>query len=232
MNQVGNHLKAFLVIVFLILSLNGIYGQQYNLKAFDIERVRLKKIVEWTVIIDSANKRKDSSQTVYIFDSLGRIVEKQYDFYRTKSLFTSIKYFYNQENFLFKTLYNNPSNFETYNLIDPPDSTEFIVYEYNNRIKRKVNTWKTRTLTDSHVEELDYTYGNLYLKNGKEYVYFNAAGFLRIYKYKQVRQNMDNCLQDDQGNIFCDAWCTNLIDFIDLKKNGLLVSQTRFEYYF
>lgn len=231
MNLISHNTKVLLIIAFLKLSLSSLYGQQYNLKPADIEGIRLKKIVEWVVSIDSTNTRKDSSHTLYTFDSLGRLTEKKYNFSYNDTWFVSVKYVYNINGFLIDSIYKDPYSIEFSNLLDPPDSTEFIVYEYN-RIKKKINTWRAGIQSNMRVEELNYTYGNLYLKNKKEYVYFNASNSPSIFKYKFVIQNGDRCLQDKKGDIFCDVWFPNLIDFIEFKENNLIVSQTRFEYYF
>lgn len=221
-------MRSLLTFIAIVCSILIVRGQLYIPEKRDIQQFQLKKIIEWTINIDSVNNRADSSFKKYLFDSLGRLTEMNYEFSKEGTNFISVKYLYNEQGCLVDTIYNQPYSLSFSSFKQPVDSIETIIYDYS-RIAKIIKRWR-----GGKSEELNYNYGKLFLVNDKNYLFFTPyQGWKFMRDFVTIKTNdCFLCKKDKAGNTYRPVYDKDLVDFIEIKINGKLKQQTRFEYTF
>jgi len=144
-------MRSTFFIFFIACSVTA--AAQYNkFDAATIKQLGLYRVVETSITIDSLNHTADSSIEKFIYNTEGKLIEKDQDFTANETIFTSTIYTYNANGFMIDSVVNTPYTSFTHPLTQPPASTCYF-YNETGRIKTAVSKWQNGT-----VEESDYGY--------------------------------------------------------------------------
>jgi hypothetical protein len=144
-------MRSVLFIFFIACSFAA--AAQYNkLDVAMIKQLGLYRVIETSITTDSLNHTADSSIEKFIYNTEGKLVEKDQDFTANETVFTSIIYTYNANGFMIDSTVNTPYTSFTHTLSEPPASTCYF-YSETGRIKTAINKWQ-----NGITRETDYGY--------------------------------------------------------------------------
>ena len=149
----NNHAMKTLFISILAIGFAFNTAAQYNkLDAETVKKLRLYKVVEWTITTDSLNHSVDSSSIIFLYNRAGKLIEKDHDFNKDRSLFIATKYTYNAKGFLTDSSEDNPYTLIMGSRNLRPSSTASY-YDDHGKIKTVINKWP-----DGSIQESNYGY--------------------------------------------------------------------------
>jgi hypothetical protein len=123
-------MKTILIAILIMASAVNTIAQYNSLDAATVKKMKLAKITEWTISTDSLSNTTDSSCVRIIYNRSGKLIEKDYDFNKSQSIFISVQYSYNDKGFMIDSTENVPYLTISQPEVDTFASTEIIYGKY------------------------------------------------------------------------------------------------------
>ena len=134
-----------------------------------LKKLKINSLTETKYYYDTLNNINDSSiVNYYKFDSLGRIIEKRYDYGLNSTKYKSIKYTYLNDGSC-KVTYDNPFETPVLDGVYVGFHQPFPMYCETFNDKYLIETITVKTEFDGEIYTMQYYYNSDYLISGLDY---------------------------------------------------------------
>ena len=219
-------MNRILTYTILLLLSQITFGQEVDFENYIIRLYKIEKINKWNITIDSVGIKKDSSLTIFYFDTLGRKITKISNISNNGRLYDSTRYLYNKNGYLIDRIGYSPYVYATSGIYEH-DSIKTTNYDSHHKIISEVKYYYGGT---NKINE--YHYATFLINSDGHFIYVKNRQSL----YTEYEQTFNpDCryffsVKDKKGLVYCVV-DTELIDFVTIKKNNLLIGIEKYEYF-